>query len=604
MKITKDQNAITLIALVITIIVLLILAGVALATLTGNGSIIDNANYAVEEYDKSATADQDVLNKVENIFAKYMGGSSNPGDDDLPTYTITYNANGGSGTMNAETASTTAISTFTPPTGKQFKEWNTSADGSGTSYAAGATVPSDVTLYAIWESEIEVQYGDVIEDEDEITDEDMFTYQILTEPSVAVVRNTPSQDGVEGIVSRGNTPNVTTQKGTAKITGINWGNFDVITTTTTAEEFVEAGLPAFAVATEAEKNKIESALKKLVIPYEVTLTSTTTNLEGQYTITQVDFTGDQVLFVDYIGNVSYYKPIIATGSNYYNIETAEAVATYLIIPSSVTSVNNLGNLMRDYIVFSPNSTINTISYGMITEDIYDARGVATYCSTGDRLRKIVLPETITRLGDNAFKWCTSLEEIDISTVNELGTGIFENCNSLKRVTLPENLTRIPDYMFSWCEKLDSITIPNSVTSLGEYAFAGCDKLDSITIPNSVTSMGKCVFCSCDALTTITIPNSITSIQECTFDWCRNLETITLPNTITSIGGAAFRNCNKLKTVIYNGVTYKKVQELINALTANNVTLGTYHWTTINNNTNAIIDHYDGSFEGVKLEQDT
>ena len=47
MRVTKEQG-ITLIALVITIIVLLILAGVALATLTGNTSIIDNANYSVE----------------------------------------------------------------------------------------------------------------------------------------------------------------------------------------------------------------------------------------------------------------------------------------------------------------------------------------------------------------------------------------------------------------------------------------------------------------------------------------------------------------------------------------------------------------------------
>ena len=82
MRLTKEQKGITLIALVITIIVLLILAGVALATLTGNGSIIDNANYAVTEYNKSAGNDQNVLNQVENLFAKYMGGSNNTGDDD------------------------------------------------------------------------------------------------------------------------------------------------------------------------------------------------------------------------------------------------------------------------------------------------------------------------------------------------------------------------------------------------------------------------------------------------------------------------------------------------------------------------------------------
>ena len=166
MKITKEQKGITLIALVITIIVLLILAGAALATLTGNTSIIDNANNAVERYNKSANNDQNVLNQVESLFAKYMGESNNIGDDndDTPaaqTYTITYNANGGTGTMEQATASTTSTSAFTPPTGESFIEWNTEADGSGTSYEPGASVPSDVTLYAIWAKTVaNLQEGD------------------------------------------------------------------------------------------------------------------------------------------------------------------------------------------------------------------------------------------------------------------------------------------------------------------------------------------------------------------------------------------------------------------------------------------------------------
>ena len=78
MKLTKEVKGITLVALVITIIVLLILAGVALATLTGNTSIIDNANNAVQRYNESSKSDQNVLDGVENLFAKYMGGAGNP----------------------------------------------------------------------------------------------------------------------------------------------------------------------------------------------------------------------------------------------------------------------------------------------------------------------------------------------------------------------------------------------------------------------------------------------------------------------------------------------------------------------------------------------
>lgn len=69
----KEQKGITLVALVITIIVLLILAGVALATLTGNSSIINNANNAVTQYKETSGDDQNTLNKIDNMFKKYMG---------------------------------------------------------------------------------------------------------------------------------------------------------------------------------------------------------------------------------------------------------------------------------------------------------------------------------------------------------------------------------------------------------------------------------------------------------------------------------------------------------------------------------------------------
>ena len=75
-------------------------------------------------------------------------------------YTIVYNANGGSGSMDSkemkydQTANLTA-NAFTAPKGYSFSSWNTKADGSGTSYADKASVKNlaasgTVTLYAIW----------------------------------------------------------------------------------------------------------------------------------------------------------------------------------------------------------------------------------------------------------------------------------------------------------------------------------------------------------------------------------------------------------------------------------------------------------------------
>lgn len=73
-----------------------------------------------------------------------------------PSYTVTYNANGGSGAPSGQTKwygeSLTLSSTKPTRTGYTFKSWNTKADGSGTSYAAGAsyTANAALALYAQW----------------------------------------------------------------------------------------------------------------------------------------------------------------------------------------------------------------------------------------------------------------------------------------------------------------------------------------------------------------------------------------------------------------------------------------------------------------------
>ena len=72
------------------------------------------------------------------------------------TYTITYNANGGSNAPASQTknyGSARALQSGTPTrTGYTFSKWNTKSDGSGTSYSPGAsyTANASVTLYAIW----------------------------------------------------------------------------------------------------------------------------------------------------------------------------------------------------------------------------------------------------------------------------------------------------------------------------------------------------------------------------------------------------------------------------------------------------------------------
>ena len=121
-------------------------------------------------------------------------------------------------------------------------------------------------------------------------------------------------------------------------------------------------------------------------------------------------------------------------------------------------------------------------------------------------------------------------------------------DSVKKVVIEDGVTSIGDSAFSYCSSLTNITIPDSVTSIGDSAFSGCWDLTSITIPDSITTIGESAFSGCSGLTSITIPNSVTSIGNNTFRLCKSLTIITIPDSVTSIGESAFDNCKNLKTI--------------------------------------------------------
>ena len=91
----KKQSGITLVALVITIIILLILAGVALSTLTGDDSIIKNARTAVGDYNAKQDEERAVLNSIAGYLEQHMtnGGNNPPAAGGLTPLTGTAEVN-------------------------------------------------------------------------------------------------------------------------------------------------------------------------------------------------------------------------------------------------------------------------------------------------------------------------------------------------------------------------------------------------------------------------------------------------------------------------------------------------------------------------------
>ena len=140
-----------------------------------------------------------------------------------------------------------------------------------------------------------------------------------------------------------------------------------------------------------------------------------------------------------------------------------------------------------------------------------------------------------------------------NSVTTIGEGAFKGCHFLTSIKIPNSVTTIGEGAFNGCYSLTSINIPNSVTTIGKLAFNGCYSLTSINIPNSVTTIENRAFIDCKSLTSINIPNSVTTIGESAFACCRSLIRINIPNSVTTIGKCAFYSCRRLPSHIKSDI---------------------------------------------------
>jgi hypothetical protein len=86
----------------------------------------------------------------------------------------------------------------------------------------------------------------------------------------------------------------------------------------------------------------------------------------------------------------------------------------------------------------------------------------------------------------------------------------KGCETLVSVIIPNSVTSIGGNAFYLCTSLTSVTIPNSVTSIGTGAFYECKSLTSVTIGSGVTSIGYRTFENCTSLTRVTFQGTISS----------------------------------------------------------------------------------------------
>lgn len=182
------------------------------------------------------------------------------------------------------------------------------------------------------------------------------------------------------------------------------------------------------------------------------------------------------------------------------------------------------------------------------------------------LKSITIPDSVISIGDSAFARCSTLTEINVSENNKyytngggsnaiykiIGDGYLKLIRGCATTVIRLDVTEICSDAFSGCKALKSISIPKGVTSIGNSAFAECGGLKNITIPKGVTRIGSRAFW-CSGLKNITIPNSVVSIGVGAFEYC-GLTNITIPDSVVSIGGSAFTHNSFTSIIIPDSVT--------------------------------------------------
>ncbi|MBQ2738601.1 MAG: leucine-rich repeat protein [Oscillibacter sp.] len=197
-------------------------------------------------------------------------------------------------------------------------------------------------------------------------------------------------------------------------------------------------------------------------------------------------------------------------------------------------------------------TLTISGSGAMTD--YAAETAVPWQVWRNEIRRVVVEEGVTAIGDNTFTTCRgALETVDLAgSVKHIGARAFSGCEHLTEVELPETLETLGAYAFSNCG-IKTLYLPDSFREFtGENTFSGCNELETVRLSENLAVIQNGAFQMCEKLKSIHVPASVEAIGHAAFRDCSSLTEAYLPDSITLIGYEAFGGRIGLEKVYYGG----------------------------------------------------